>query len=42
MQDTFDAVVANTHALLRGMTLDERAARLRKQYENKEVIDSKC
>lgn len=38
LQNTYDNIVAKSQALLRGLTLDERASRLRAQFKSKEVI----
>jgi hypothetical protein len=37
MQSTYDKIVENSLGLLRGMSLDERAAQLREQFKAKEV-----
>jgi hypothetical protein len=37
LQGTYDKIVSNTLNLLRGMSLDERASRLREQYKAREV-----
>ena len=36
MINTFDSVVAGNLSMLRGLTLEERAARVKKQYANRE------
>ena len=37
MQSTYDQIVTNSLSLLRGMSLDERASKLRDQHKAKEV-----
>lgn len=37
VQFTYDNIVSNNLETLRGFTLDERAARIRDQYKQKEV-----
>ena len=36
VQETFDSIVAGNLSMLRGVTLEERAARVKKQYSNRE------
>jgi hypothetical protein len=42
MQSTYDKIVENSLGLLRGMSLDERAAQLREQFKAKEVSACVC
>jgi hypothetical protein len=37
VQSTYDTIVNNSLSLLRGMSLDERASKLRDQYKTREV-----
>jgi hypothetical protein len=37
VQSTYDTIVHNSLSLLRGMSLDERASKLRDQYKTREV-----
>lgn len=37
VQSTYDQIVTNSLSLLRGMSLDERASKLRDQHNSKEV-----
>ena len=37
VQSTYDQIVTNSLSLLRGMSLDERASKLRDQFKAKEV-----
>jgi hypothetical protein len=38
VQDTYDTIVTNSLSLLRGMSLDERASKLRDQFKSREVF----
>jgi hypothetical protein len=40
VQSTYDTIVNNSLSLLRGMSLDERASKLRDQYKTREVTPS--
>lgn len=41
MQSTYDTIVTNSLSLLRGMSLDERASKLREQFQVREVKKKK-
>lgn len=38
VQSTYDTIVGNSLSLLRGMSLDERASKLRDQFKSREVL----